>query len=386
MPKRPRPAATPSARLLFAESEQNADMRYFSGLMVPDAFIAFEWRGTKYGVFNALEYNRAQHESSLDEILSLEALSRRAKEVFGNETDGPSGLIRLLARDFGFKTLEVPANFPAGLAFALQAAGLPVQPSEGMFFPDRETKSAEEAKAVADGCAASAAGLRAAEKALRAATIDPRRYLLLDGKRLTAERLRALVDTAALQKGAVASGTICAGGDQACDPHCRGEGPLRADELLIVDVFPRVARTGFHGDMTRTFLKGRASDAQKQLVATVAESQRRALATLKAGTSGKRVHEAAAGYFEEIGYETGQKNGVYQGFFHGTGHGLGLEVHEPPRVSSRVSERLKKGAIVTVEPGLYYPGLGGCRIEDVAWIQSGGHTLLSKYPYRWHLR
>ena len=74
------------------------------------------------------------------------------------------------------------------------------------------------------------------------------------------------------------------------------------------------------------------------------------------------------------------------GFFHGTGHGLGLAVHELPRMSGSVDYTLKRGSVVTVEPGLYYPGLGGCRIEDVVQVTDRKPKLLSRYSYHWELR
>jgi Xaa-Pro aminopeptidase len=74
------------------------------------------------------------------------------------------------------------------------------------------------------------------------------------------------------------------------------------------------------------------------------------------------------------------------GFFHGTGHGVGLAIHETPRLGGTVSTPLKKGAVVTVEPGLYYPGLGGCRIEDVVQVTDRAPRLLSYHPYDWELR
>jgi len=87
--------------------------------------------------------------------------------------------------------------------------------------------------------------------------------------------------------------------------------------------------------------------------------------------------------FERAGYQTGKTEGGFQGFFHGTGHGLGLEVHEAPRLSPGAG-RLKKHAVVTVEPGLYYPGLGGCRVEDVVRLTEEGWELLSEgVPYDW---
>ncbi|MEM8549670.1 MAG: M24 family metallopeptidase, partial [Verrucomicrobiota bacterium] len=263
-------------------------------------------------------------------------------------------------------------------------SGLDLEPAKGMLFPQREKKTVAEAEAIREGNKASAAGIRAAEQALRKSEIK-RGYLYLDGKKLTSERLRVIIQTACLEVGAVAEHVICAGGDQACDPHGAGTGPLRASELIIVDVFPRVSKSGYHGDMTRTFLKGKASPEQKRLVAGVRAAQNAALAEIKASVCASKVHGAAEKAIKEAGYLTGQVDGVWQGFIHSTGHGLGLEVHEPPRVSTGLN-RLKAGAVITVEPGLYYPGLGGCRIEDVVQVTKDGYTLLSKAPYRWELK
>jgi Xaa-Pro aminopeptidase len=90
--------------------------------------------------------------------------------------------------------------------------------------------------------------------------------------------------------------------------------------------------------------------------------------------------------FERRGYETKCTARGSVGFFHGTGHGLGLAVHEPPRMNATVDRKLLRGSVVTVEPGLYYPGLGACRIEDVVQVTAGQPRLLSDYHYEWELR
>ena len=85
--------------------------------------------------------------------------------------------------------------------------------------------------------------------------------------------LRAEIDSTILRAGGIPTGTIVAGGDQACDPHERGHGPLYADSLIILDVFPRDAKTGYFGDMTRTVLRGRATEVQRKLWNTVKAGQ-----------------------------------------------------------------------------------------------------------------
>ncbi|ADE55608.1 M24 family metallopeptidase [Coraliomargarita akajimensis] len=373
-------------RVLYADSEQSADLFYLSGVFVPDPFLAFVHAKGSVGVVNQLEYGRVSANSSLDEVLLLETVRESAAKWLQLDPHrvGPAEMIAYFMSEYAALEVEVPETFPAVVFARLQELGVNVRVAAGVFFPNREIKSAVEAEAIRAGNAASAAGIREAERVLRAAVIDGKR-LKYQGRTLTSEGLRCLIDQACLAKGAVAKHTIVAGGQQACDPHEGGHGPLRPNELIIVDVFPRVSRTGYHGDMTRTFLKGRPSDAQRALVSAVQEAQQAALLKVKAGVSGATVHRAASKVFDGLGYVTERRGEQFVGFIHSTGHGLGLEVHESPRVSPGAS-RLRNGQVVTVEPGLYYPEIGGCRIEDVAWVQPKGCELLSSAHYRWVLR
>jgi Xaa-Pro aminopeptidase len=371
------------ALLLYADTQRSADMRYFCGFEVHDPFIALRIGSRKIGVFNALEFGRARKESALDEVLPLEPLQARLRARQPDRRPGAADLVALLAADRRLKGVVVPEDFPAGLLEKLRATGLRVDVLDGPVFPEREIKTSREAAAIRAGNACAAAGFAAAERLLRAAA--PRRgKLMLDGKPLTSERVRFAIEVACLEAGGVAADTIVAGGDQACDPHMRGTGPLRPDELIIIDIFPRMSATGYHGDMTRTFLRGRAREAQRALVAAVRAAQQAALTAIRAGVKGSAVHQRCLDVFAQRGYDTRHTDKGSVGFFHGTGHGLGLAVHEAPRVSV-ADNALNVGAVVTVEPGLYYPGLGGCRIEDVVQVTASRPKMLSKYHYEWEL-
>src|SRR5947207_1530787 len=212
---------------------------------------------------------------------------------------------------------------------------------------------------------------------LRSARKGSGKQLRWSGKPLTSEILRAEIDSAILRAGGMPHGTIVAGGDQACDPHERGSGPLQADSLIIFDVFPRDAKTGYFGDLTRTVVRGRASEAQRKLWEAVKAGQVLALRQIKAGADGAGIHKAIQDLFAKQGFPTEMRKGRRVGFFHGTGHGLGLEIHEYPRLQKVI---LEAGQVVTVEPGLYYPGVGGVRIEDVVAVTKAGHKLLSRFP------
>ena len=105
---------------------------------------------------------------------------------------------------------------------------------------------------------------------------------------------------------------------------------------------------------------------------------------MKPGIHGKEVYEGTVEFFKKAGYPTKVEKGRHVGFFHGLGHGLGLEVHEPLRI--RTTDPMRPGMIFTIEPGLYYPGLGGCRHEDVGVVTEKGFRVLSKYPKHLEIR
>ena len=112
----------------------------------------------------------------------------------------------------------------------------------------------------------------------------------------------------------------------------------------------------------------------------VLRGQEIAFRQIKAGAKGNEIHQSILDYFNQQGFETSRQNNRMQGFFHGTGHGVGLEIHEAPRISPKAKERLRAGHVVTVEPGLYYSGLGGMRLEDLVVVTGAGNRNLTRFP------
>ena len=377
-------ARTPLPPLLYADTATSSDQLYFCRVSVHDPFIAFGAGGKRITVQSALEFGRIKKARTFDAVLPLEAWRARASARWPRRKVGIAEIIAELARAYRVRAFRVPDDFPVALFLKLRALGLRLEPAGGALFPEREIKTDAEAAAIREGNRLSSVGFAAAEAVLRASR-PKGRSLRYAGRPLTSETLRFAIESAILREGGVSLDTIVAGGDQACDPHNRGSGPLHPHDLIILDIFPRVTDTGYYGDMTRTFLRGRASDAQRRLVATVRAAQLAALKTIRTGVDGKAVHQKVSDTFVVAGYKTRATKSGSVGFFHGTGHGLGLAVHEMPRMSPTVSMPLKKGTVVTVEPGLYYPGLGGCRIEDVVQVTDRAPKMLSKYSYAWEL-
>ena len=357
----------PEHLLMVADTERDADMLYAVGMFVPDPFIFLRSRGRSYVVMSDLEIDRARKQAPHLHVLSLIRYQRKLRDA-GTKRPGIPDVLTALLREKGIRRVVVPQSFSYGLAADLQRRRVRVAARPGSFFPEREFKSAAEVKKISAALVMAEIGMAEGIEVLRRAKIGKGGRLLYHEVPLTSEKLRAVIDTAILQAGGLANHTIVAGGRQGCDPHEGGYGPLRANETIILDIFPRSQKTGYFGDITRTVVRGRASEAIRKLYETVFQGQKIAFRKMRAGVPTRQVHREVQEFFEREGYRTGRQAGRMQGFFHGTGHGLGLEIHESPRVGANSVGTLKPGQVVTVEPGLYYPEIGGVRLEDVALI------------------
>ncbi|HWB60514.1 MAG TPA: Xaa-Pro peptidase family protein [Chthoniobacteraceae bacterium] len=363
-------------RLIVADSEHSPDMLYATRFFAPDPFIFLEKNGRRSIVLNDLEIDRGRKTADVDTVVAWSQIARKLGLPKGRQPRFAEVVARFLKMKKVRKAL-VPASFPLGLANELAKAGVHLAPQAGLFWREREFKSAEELRLMRRAVEITECGMARAIEVLKASRIGAKKQLYWSGRALTSEILRAEIDSAVLRAGGLPANTIVAGGIQACDPHERGSGPLHAHSLIILDIFPRDAKSGYYGDLTRTVVRGRASGEQRRLWETVLEGQSRALKAMKPGADGKTIHESVKEFFKQSGYPTERKKGRWTGFFHGTGHGLGLEIHEEPRFAATV---FKPGQVITVEPGLYYPHIGGVRIEDDATITAKGVKLLSGFP------
>ena len=360
-----------TARLIVAASEQDANLLYATGFFAPDAFIYFEIAGKKYVVMSDLEIDRARRVATVDRVLSL----NRYQKKFGVRK--LVDVLPELLREFDVRSVEVPVDFPIGLAKRLRGFRIIVKPDP--FFPAREIKSPVEQRELTAALRLAEEGMYAGVDVIRMSRIGRGGYLYWRQQRLTSEHVQGVINATIAGLGGNAAHTIVAGGNQGCDPHEAGHGALRAHQPIILDIFPRDLKTGYWGDITRTVVRGRASERVRTMFALVAKGQGIALDRLRAGVDGQTVHRAIQDLFDQHGFKTGRKRGRMQGFFHGTGHGVGLEIHEAPRVAA-VPAILQTGNVVTVEPGLYYPGTGGVRLEDMVVITERGCRNLTRFP------
>ncbi|MBN1586828.1 MAG: aminopeptidase P family protein [Candidatus Omnitrophica bacterium] len=359
-----------SARLICAASEANSDLYYLTRFLAPDSFCCVEIDNHKILLMNDLEVDRARAQAQADEVLSISDLQKQM-DPKGETPPKLAGILAHFCNGRGVESLSVPADFPLALADALRETGLEVKAHAGPFVAGREVKNSAEIEAIEASQRAAERALGRALDRLRQSVTGEGDVLYWEGEVLTAEALRDLIQGSLFEDHCSADHTIVACGEQGVDPHNRGSGPLRAHQAIILDIFPRSTQTRYWADMTRTVVRGRAGDAIKRMYEAVYAGQETAFSLIRDGASGAFIHQEVLRTLEAKGFETGLKDGRMQGFFHGTGHGVGLDIHESPRIS-QCDSTLRAGNVVTVEPGLYYAGVGGVRLEDLVLVTGDG--------------
>lgn len=346
--------------------------------------MVFLWsEGMGFLVVSRLEYGRALNRAAEQSHTARSPCPRGLQVLTPAMLEIPparAGDLRLWAeailRHAGVQEVRVPLLFPHGFASHLISKNIKVELAERPVFPQRAVKNAEEVARIREAQQAAVIGMRVAVKILTEASVDSRGFIKDSGRFLTSERLRHRINCVLLDQGCFCREMIVAGGAQAADPHERGSGPLRANEAIVMDIFPQHVDHGYWGDLTRTVVKGRASTRLRNMHAAVRAAQQAALNQVSPGVKCRTVHEAAVRELRRRGFETRFEKDRSEGFIHSTGHGIGLSVHEAPSVGM-AETRLACGQVITVEPGLYYPGFGGLRIEDTVVVVAGGWRSLA---------
>ena len=358
--------------LLLGKPVVEPDIRYATGFLAPDDVVVLMLPRKTVLVVSSMECGRARAQAAGCVVETAASLGV-PKDGLGK----PAAWALAAVQRYAAGRVEVLPRFPVGATRELEAAGVAVSIAAASPAASRRVvKTPQEIVWIARVQKAARAAMRAVGRAIRDAEADAGGRLVWRGRLLTSEAARAIVRAEVLKFGCIDEETIVAGGAQAADPHEQGSGPLRTGEWVVCDIFPRSLETGYWGDMTRTFMHGRPSAWHAALHRAVRQTQRAALAQVRHGACGAAIHAAVQRRFAEAGFETGAgADGLPCGFFHGTGHGVGLEIHEEPRLSPS-GGRLVENMVVTVEPGLYYPGRGGVRIEDLVVVGRDGPRVL----------
>lgn len=359
-----------TTRLLYAQGSDIPDIRYATGFTAPDPFLLLVRGGEKHLLVSPLEAARAAAACPAATVWTREALG-----VASGKPAVPAWLARI-----GIRSVDVSRDFPVGLTRDLEAAGVRVRIARGTPFPERAVKREDELAHIAAAQRAAVRAFRRAARALRKSAIGRDGILSFEGKRLTSERLKEIIGDELRLAGCDAEGLIVAVGPQSARPHDEGHGTIREGQPVVMDIFPRNRATGYWGDFTRTVVRGRVPEWLERMHAAVESAQRLALSLVRPGAKGSDLQRAVERHFAAAGYDTRlEPPGGERGFIHSLGHGVGLEIHEEPRLS-RKGGVLREGNVVTVEPGLYAPGLGGVRIEDTVVVTADGCRLFVDCP------
>ncbi|SFG10731.1 Xaa-Pro aminopeptidase [Halopelagius inordinatus] len=365
---------------LVDAASTDSTQRYISGFDAPDPFVTLYTPDRTALLVSSLEYGRAKTESRAERVVRLADYDYRELVADHGATEATARVVAAFLDDEGVESVAAPERFPLGSADTLRERGVTVEPERtDVVTTIRATKTEEEVANVREAQAANEEAMRAAETLLADATVEDG-TLVYEGEPLTAERVKEEIEVTLLRNGCALDETIVACGADAADPHNRGSGPIRANEPVIVDIFPRSKATKYHADMTRTFAKGDASETVREWFETTDEARRAALDAVEPGATGAEVHAAVCDVYEAAGHPTLRSDPTTEtGFIHSTGHGVGLDVHERPRVSLD-GEELEPGHVITIEPGLYDPDVGGVRIEDIVVVTEDGYENLTSYP------
>jgi len=368
------------AYLIDADST-DSNQRYLSGFDAPDPFVTCYTPDELSVLVSGLEYGRAKKESRADRVDRPVAYDKRKLVDAYGPREASHRVTAAFLSAGGVDSVAVPERFPVGSADGLRDQGIDVVvDTDDVLVDIRAVKTPTELDHVRAAQRANEAAMAAAEELIARSTIGDGGQLRVDGEVLTSERLKEAIEITLLQHGCGLDETIVACGAAAADPHDRGSGPLQATEPIIVDIFPRSKSTKYHSDMTRTFCKGEPSETLREWYDLTERALAAALDAVEPGNTGEDVHAAACEVYEDAGLPTLRADPATEvGFIHSTGHGVGLDVHERPRLSTDGGD-LVAGQVITVEPGLYDPAVGGVRIEDIVIVTDDGHENITEYP------
>ena len=358
--------------LIYADTVRSPELRHEVPLAIPDPFLYVERNGSRHVVIGALELPRVREVAGLDvhtpEEFGQDELIRAGKtrEEIRHEVNARA------CAAFGVQSAVVPGAFPLDVADRLRARGVELAADGELFDNRRRVKSEHEL-----------AGIRRAQKAAEAG-MHAARELLRRGTPVTVEQVKAAIEAQFSAHDCSADEFIVSHGWQSAIGHHMGEGEIAEGEPIVIDVWPRDRASACYADMTRTFVIGDPPDELRQWHRLCKEAVDRALGEIRAGVTGRAVFDGTCEIFEAAGHKTQRTKEegkpLEEGFFHSLGHGVGLEVHEEPSLGM-LGRELVAGDVVSVEPGLYRPGFGGCRLEDLVLVTEDGCENLTDFPY-----
>jgi len=373
------------ALLVCSDSYRDANMYYLTKFLAPDPFIYLKTADADpLIVVNQMEYPRAQKQSIVKAVKSYSDYNYL--KTLKTAEDPQLGAMKFIAevakKELGKGTkICVPPDFPVIVADVLRNEGLCIKPMFGIVEAARETKDSHEIQEIKDVQEVNEKVAAQAVELIAESDVGSNKTLHFKGEPLTVGRLKSFFGCKLLEKGCLPEeDIIVACGTKSSDPHYVGtpEDKLKAEQPIILDIYPRSLQKRYWTDMTRTVVKGKAPDKVRRMFDAVFEAKNASLDAIKAGALASHVYDICCDVLEKAGYETtrgGKK--VKAGMTHSLGHGVGLQIHESPRMNEFSTFPLKENNVVTVEPGLYDPRIGGVRLEDTIAVTKQGYRNLT---------
>ncbi|MEJ2241100.1 MAG: Xaa-Pro peptidase family protein [Candidatus Bathyarchaeota archaeon] len=374
------------ALLICSSSQKDANMFYVTEFLAPDPFIFLKKTGEEpIIVINDMEFERAKKQSIVKDIRSYSDYNY--KKIMKSAKDTNLSSIQFIAKIVK-KELDksnkicVPINFPLVVADVLRGQDLTLDPMFGILEKARETKDSKEIEIIYEIQKINEKITSEAINLIANSDIGSNKTLYKNGKPLTVGILKSFFGQKLIEKGCIPEeDIIIACGKKSSDPHYLGdtEDKLKADQPIILDIYSQSLQKRYWTDMTRTIVKGNASNKIKNMFETIFEAKNSSLDAIKSGALGNEIYDICCDIIEKAGYETTRKEKkVNNGMNHGLGHGVGLQIHENPRMNEYSKSPLNEHVIVTVEPGLYNQHIGGVRLEDIIEITKNGYHNLTK--------
>ena len=361
--------------LIYGAPDTSPDLFHAIPVGIIDPFLYAETGDRRVATVSVLDADKVRA-LGID-VIDRAALGDDALVAAGvTPTERELEIALRACRELGLVHAIVPPAFPLGVADHLRAGGVELTVDTEAFVLRRRAKSD-----------AQLAGIRRAQKAADAAMAVAADLIRELRPGLTSEEIRGAMDDVCDMHGADLPGdVIVSHGPQSADGHESGHGALAAGEPVVVDIWPRDRESRCWADMTRTFVAGGGTPDDE-----LAEYWRLTKASLelvypevRAGADGHAIFRRSCEPFIAAGKPTqltkAEGEVLRDGYFHGLGHGVGLEVHERPGLG-RSPDTLRAGDVITLEPGCYRRGYGGCRLEDLVVVTQDGCETLTDFPY-----
>lgn len=359
----------------------NVNHQYLTGFEASDPFTYLRHNNESTLLVAPVEKGKAQDQSNADQVRST------AEFVNGDVRDdieAEASIISSFLKEYDIDSIGVPRNFDLYIYEVLENNGISVQTVRDIVMDARKVKSESEIKLIRKSQIATEKAMGRAKDIIRRSKVQ-NNELYYNNDPLTSDKLRDKLKNILSEYDCHLDESIVACGKESADPHKRGSGKLRPNEPILLDIFPR-HKSGYWGDMSRTFVRGIPNNEFQQMYETTREAFESALDVLSQGSGvmAKDVHNTVCDVFESAGYPTIRDGDVDRGFLHSTGHAIGLELHEPPRLVDN-DKVLEEGYVLTVEPGLYDDRYGGVRIEDMIVIKENGYENLNDFSTYYQL-